>query len=112
MIMKTKISRRTLFKVGLAAASLPALQLPADTAAAAELTPLDPNDPMAKSLGFVNDTTKVDAAANPTHKSTQKCGTCAQFQGKAGDARGGCNIFVGHTVPQGGWCKVWAQKPA
>jgi hypothetical protein len=37
---------------------------------------------------------------------------CAQFQGKAGDARGGCNIFVGHSVPNGGWCKVFAAKPA
>jgi hypothetical protein len=97
-------------KTGLAAAAaLSAVNLPAG---AADLTPLDANDPMAKSLGFVNDTTKVDAGANPTHKLAQKCGTCAQFQGKPGDARGGCNIFVGHTVPEGGWCKVWAQKPA
>ena len=53
---------------------------------------------------------KVDAAANPTYKAGQQCGTCAQFTGKAGATSGGCNIFVGHTVPSTGWCKVWAQK--
>ncbi len=108
-----KLSRRVLVKTGLiAAACFPLASVVAQSSRAADLTPLDPNDPMAKSLGFVADASKVDPAANSTYKAGQKCGTCAQFQGKAGDARGGCNIFVGHTVPQGGWCKVWAQKPA
>ena len=111
--MQDKISRRALVKGGLiAGAMLPMLGLVASNALADGLPALDPNDPTAKALGFVADTTKVDATANPTHKSTQKCGTCAQFQGKAGDATGGCAIFAGHSVPQGGWCKVWAQKPA
>jgi hypothetical protein len=96
----------------IAGAFIPVLGLVANSAPAAALPALDANDPTAKALGFVTDTTKVDATANPTHKPTQKCGTCAQFQGKAGDATGGCNIFVGHSVPQGGWCKVWAAKPA
>jgi hypothetical protein len=112
--MHEKISRRSMVKSGLIAGALmPALGLMAHRAgAAAPLPPLDPADPTAKALGFVTDSSKVDAAANPTHTAAQKCGTCAQFQGKAGDARGGCNIFTGHSVPQGGWCKVWAQKPA
>jgi len=111
--MQTKISRRAFVEAALvAAAGIPAVEVLAGRAAAADLTPLDPGDAMAKSLGFADDSSKVDAAANPTHQPTQRCGTCAQFQGKAGDARGGCNIFVGHSVPQGGWGKVWAQKPA
>jgi hypothetical protein len=106
------ISRRAIVTGGLIVGSLvPVLGLIGTTAAAAELPPLDPNDPTAKALGFVTDSTKVDAGANPTHKPNQKCGTCAQFQGKATDATGGCNIFAGHSVPAGGWCKVWAQKP-
>jgi hypothetical protein len=110
--MDKKFTRRAIVKGGLmAGAMIPALGLVTEGARAADLTPLDPNDPVAKSLGFVNDSTKVDAAANPTHNATQKCGTCAQFGGKAGDARGPCNVFVGHTVPVGGWCKVWAKKP-
>jgi hypothetical protein len=88
---------------------VPALGLLGNTAGA-QGTPLDPNDPIAKSLNFVTDATKVDAAANPTYKAGQHCGTCAQYTGKAGSTTGGCNIFVGHIVPATGWCKVWAQK--
>jgi hypothetical protein len=111
--MDKKFSRRAIVKGGIVAgAFIPALGLlGSTTAGAADLAPLDPADPVAKSLGFVNDTTKVDAAANPTHAATQKCSTCAQFVGKPTDARGGCNVFVGHSVPSGGWCKVWAKKP-
>jgi hypothetical protein len=110
--MQSKISRRTLVKSALIAGALaPAFGFMAE-AASSPLPLLDANDPTAKALGFVTDSTKVDAATNPTHKPTQKCGTCAQFVGKAGDTSGGCNIFTGHSVPQGGWCKVWAQNPA
>jgi hypothetical protein len=56
-------------------------------------------------LGFVTDASKA-----PNAKPNQKCGTCMQFQGKAGDADGGCNIFAGKSVPAGGWCMVWVQK--
>ena len=108
--MQHKISRRAMVKRSLLAGTLmPAFGL-IGNAEAAGMTPLDPNDPQAKALGFVTDASKVSAAAEPTFKPSQKCGTCAQFQGKAGDATSGCNIFVGHTVPSGGWCKVWAQK--
>src|SRR5277367_5001828 len=110
--MQSKISRRALVKGGLVAgAFIPAIGFLADSASAA-LPPLDPKDPTAQALGFVADAKSVDAAANPTYKPTQKCATCAQFQGKAGDASAGCNIFAGKSVPAGGWCKVWAQKPA
>lgn len=110
--MHNKISRRALVKGGLIAGALmPAMGLLGNPAAAADLPALDPADPTAKALGFVNDSSKVDAAANPTHKADQKCATCAQFQGKATDARGGCNIFAGKSVPAGGWCRVWAKKP-
>lgn len=111
--MQSKMTRRSIVKGGLIAGALvPVFGLIGATAGAAALPPLDPNDPTAKALGFVPDASKVNAAANPTYKSTQKCATCAQFQGKAGDASGGCNIFAGHSVPSGGWCKVYAPKPA
>jgi hypothetical protein len=111
--MQRKISRRAIVKGGLVAgAFIPAMGLIANSAAAAGLPPLDPKDPTAQALGFVTDASKVDAAANPTFKPTQKCSTCAQYQGKATDATAGCNIFAGKSVPAGGWCKVWAAKPA
>jgi hypothetical protein len=111
MPMQHKISRRNLVKSGLiAGAFIPAMSLLGESAGAAGLPPLDPKDPTAQALGFVTDAKKVDASANPTYKPNQKCGTCAQWQGKAGDSSGGCNIFAGKSVPVGGWCKVWAQK--
>ena len=110
--MQKTISRRAIVKGGIIAGALaPAFGFFAETAGAAALPALDPTDPTAKALGFVTDSSKVDASANPTHQPTQKCGSCAQFQGKASDATAGCNIFAGHSVPAGGWCKVWAQKP-
>jgi hypothetical protein len=109
--MQRKISRRSLVKGGLiAGALLPTLSLTSGNASAAALPPLDPNDPTAKALGFVNDASKVDTKTYPMFKAGQKCGTCAQFQGKPGDATAACTIFAGKSVPQGGWCQVWAQK--
>ena len=111
--MQRKISRRAVVKGGLiAGAFIPAIGLMANTANAAGLPPLDPKDPTAVALSFVTDATKVNAAANATYKPTQKCSNCAQYQGKAGDATAGGNIFAGKSVPAGGWCKVWAAKPA
>ena len=111
--MNKKLTRRAMVKSGLIASALvPAFGLIGNTAAAAGLPPLDPSDPTASALGFVTDAAKVSASANPTFKPGQKCSTCAQFQGKATDATAGCNIFAGHSVPAGGWCKVWALKPA
>jgi hypothetical protein len=107
--MQTKFSRRAIIKGGLIVGALvPVVGL--GTVEAAALPALDPADPTAKALGFVTDASKVDTAANPTYKPAQKCGTCAQFQGKAGEASAACNIFAGKSVPSGGWCKVWVQK--
>jgi len=110
--MTHEISRRAMVKGGLIAGALaPVLGLLASEARAAALTPLDPSDPQAKALGFSTDSSKVDDTKFATHKPNQKCGTCQQFQGKAGDATAACTIFAGHSVPQGGWCQVWTQKP-
>ena len=110
--MHQKISRRTLIKGGLlAGACVPALGLLANEASAAGMTPLSPTDPTAVALGFATNSAQVDAKKYPTHTAAQKCSTCAQYLGKPGQASGGCNIFAGHTVPAGGWCSAWAQKP-
>jgi High potential iron-sulfur protein len=109
--MQHEFSRRELMKSGLLAGALaPVIALVGNDVRAAELTPLDPNDPLAKSLSFMTDASKVSASANPTFKAGQRCATCAQYQGKPGDATAACTIFAGHTVPAGGWCKVWAQR--
>ena len=107
--MQNKITRRSIVKSGLmASAVVPAFGLICDTAAAAaDLPALDPKDPQAMTLAFINDTTKVDAALNPTHTADQTCANCQQFQGNRTDARGGCVLFPGKSVPAIGWCKVW-----
>jgi hypothetical protein len=104
--MQRKISRRVIVQNGLfASAMLPVMGFMSRLAVAAGLPALDPGDPTAKALGFMTDATKA-----PNAKPNQKCSTCAQFQGKPGDATAGCNIFAGKSVPADGWCMVWVQK--
>jgi hypothetical protein len=108
--MPKTITRRTLVKGGLlASAIVPAWGL-MDNAAAADLPPLDPEEPTAATLGFISDAAKVDTAANPRYTTGQTCGNCEQFLGKPTDARGGCVLFAGKSVPAAGWCKVWRMR--
>jgi High potential iron-sulfur protein len=108
--MSRTIVRRDFLKCALASAVvIPALRGP--DARATGPTPLDPTDSTAQSLGFVPDASKVDASANPSFKSGQHCGVCVQYQGKQSDARAGCSIYPGHSVPSGGWCGAFAQRP-
>lgn len=92
-------------------AALSVASLLSTAKAAAPLVPLDPNDPQAKALGYVVDTNKVDAKANPAHKPDQKCVRCIHFVGGPADKTGGCKLFQGKSVAAGGWCKVYALKP-
>jgi len=104
-----KLSRRQLLQgalVGIAA--VPAASLLAHSASAEALSE---SDATAKSLGYVTDAKKVNAAANPNYKAGQHCANCMQFTGKAGAASGPCNIFPGKDVAAAGWCKVWVLKP-
>ena len=73
-----KFPRRTLLKgalLGVAAVPVSALLGRAETAAGGRV---DPNEPQAKSLGYVEDATKVDAKANPNFKAGQNCANCLQ----------------------------------
>lgn len=104
-----KLSRRRLLQgalVGIAA--VPAASLLAGSASAEMLSE---SDATAKSLGYVADAQKVNAAANPNYKPGQHCANCMQYTGKAGAAAGPCNIFPGKDVAAAGWCKVWVLKP-
>jgi hypothetical protein len=94
------LSRRGLLRQAIAAAALiPGFVLTRQVRGAAA-TALNPADPMAKALAYVEASPKPD----------QKCANCAQYQGKAGDSSAGCNIFAGKTVTAAGWCSVWAKK--
>ena len=71
---------------------------------------LDEADPLAKSLGYVADATRVDSARFPARVAGSQCANCAVFQGSAGSARGGCPIFAGKSVAATGWCSAWTKK--
>jgi hypothetical protein len=106
-----ELSRRKVLTAALLGAAAPAGLFLGTAMAATPLVPIDANDAQAKALGYVADSSKVDAKANPNHKPDQKCSRCLQFQGTPADKQAGCNIFPGKAVSAGGWCKVWTLKP-
>jgi hypothetical protein len=69
-------------------------------------------DPQATALGYHTDATKTDKTKYPKYAADQKCGSCALFQGKAGDKAGPCPLFAGKQVSAGGWCSAYAKKAA
>ena len=79
--------------------------------AAAALQKVDPKDPIAISLGYNDDTTKVDKAKYPKHEVTQKCSGC-QFYASAQEVGkiAPCAIFAGKGVAAEGWCSGYAKK--
>jgi hypothetical protein len=107
-----KFPRRTLLKGALlGVATVPVSALLSRTATAASGR-VDPNEPQAKSLGYVEDATKVDAKANPNFKPGQNCANCLQApKAKPGDKEVACNIFAGRPVAANGWCKVYVKRP-
>ncbi len=95
-----------------AAGAKPAAGAAAPAAAAGALPVLSPTDPAAKALGYIEDTTKVDKKANPTHKVEQRCNNCLQWSDKNRKApMSKCNLFPGKLVKSPGWCKVWVKAP-
>jgi len=106
-----KIHRRDVLKgalIGVAAVPVTALLGRAEAATGR----VDPNEPQAKSLGYIEDATKVDAKANPNFKPGQICANCLQVpKGKEGGDWIPCNIFAGRPVAAKGWCKVFVKRP-
>ena len=67
-------------------------------------------DPVARSLLYVPDTTKVPAG-NPLaarHEPTQRCAHGIQVRGKAGETWRPCPTVPARLVNANGWCSVWA----
>jgi hypothetical protein len=110
------MNRRNFFKYGIAGlASLFAAPLLSrkGSAFADGKAPLSPTDPVAQSLGYNPDNTKVDVK-KWTKKAgadgkTQKCGTCMFFSAVDGKS-GNCQIFPNNSVMTNGWCNTWTKK--
>lgn len=71
---------------------------------------LSPEEPLAKSLGYVNNGSHVDRAKFPTYKPGDACDKCRFYQGKPGEAWGPCQIFAGKSVNAHGWCASFMVK--
>lgn len=72
------------------------------------------DDPLAKSLGYRADATKVDIEKFPKRKGPdgekQTCKNCQFYIAKADSNWGACQIIRGGDVKATGWCNTWAQK--
>lgn len=99
-------------KASTAASSSASPAAPADPAssASAELPMLDATDPAAQALGYVSVSARADDQKYPTHSDDQRCGNCALFAGKPGDATGPCPLFQGHRVARSGWCSAYVRQ--
>ena len=101
-------SRRSFLASAAVAASAALVGLRPHTARAAggNLPNLSESDPLAKSLGYQSNASKVDQSKFPTYKAGERCGVCRFFQGTPGEASGtgGCQIFAGYSVNAQGWC--------
>ena len=109
--MSDPISRRDALKnLALMAGVLVTSQVGTRAQAADAAPHVTPTDPMAVSLSYFEDGSKVDVKKFPTYAAGQRCGTCLQFKGQAGDAFGPCTLFPGKVVSTNGWCKVYVKK--
>jgi len=71
---------------------------------------VDPKDPQAVALGYVEDSARADEKKYPKHQGEQHCGTCALGKFKGSDAWGECPLFAGRQVSAKGWCSAWVKK--
>jgi len=87
-----------------------ALSLAVIRTASAQATKLEESDPIAVSLGYRSDASKVDAKKFPAFAAGRNCANCQLYQGKAGEAWGACGAVGGKLVNAKGWCVAWAKK--
>jgi hypothetical protein len=77
----------------------------------AKVQKIDPKDPQAVSLGYTDDTTKVDPKKYPKHDKSQMCSNCQFYQTAQQEGNiAPCTIFGGKGVAAKGWCSAWAKK--
>ena len=105
--MTSRTRRIFLLQLAAGTSALAARDALAQKGAAAKV---DPKDPQAVALGYVDDTTQADSKRFPQHSNEQKCNGCQMYSGQASDKLGPCSIFGGKDVASGGWCSAWTKK--
>ncbi|MFW2357171.1 MAG: high-potential iron-sulfur protein [Hydrogenophaga sp.] len=78
--------------------------------AQAQAALVNEKDAQAAALGYVADSTKVDAKKFPKHAAAQMCSNCQVYAGKPADPAGPCAIFPGKLVAGKGWCSAYVKK--
>ena len=68
---------------------------------------VDENDATAQQMGYKHDASQ---ATDPKREAEQFCENCQLFQGKQGEAWGGCPLFKDQVVNAKGWCTAWVPK--
>lgn len=78
--------------------------------ATAQPAKLEESDPMAGSLGYKHDASKVDSKKFTSYAAGHNCANCQLYQGKAADAWAACAAVGGKLVNGKGWCAAWLKK--
>jgi hypothetical protein len=105
----TATTRRSLVQALSLAAAAAAL-LPPRRSQAAELPHLDPKDPAATAVGYVENASQVDPKKYPAYIKGSTCDNCLLLQGTAGSHYRPCSLFPGKAVSVGGWCSGWTAE--
>jgi hypothetical protein len=102
------VNRRSVVK-NLALAAGAAALLPA-TLRANELPHLDPKDPAAVALGYVENAAQADVKKYPAYQKGSSCENCSQLQGTPGALYRPCELFPAKAVAAAGWCSGWSPE--
>jgi len=103
---RTLISRRRLLRgVAFGATVAPLALLRLSAAFGADGPLLNPADPAAKAVRYVEDARYAKGAS-----AGSSCANCALYLGATESAQGTCQIFPGKQVKAAGWCASWAPQ--
>ncbi|MDY7539930.1 high-potential iron-sulfur protein [Undibacterium sp. RTI2.1] len=78
--------------------------------ASAQVVMVNETDPLPSSMGYKENSNKVDGTKYPKHATSQQCSNCTLYQGKTENITGGCALFSGKQVTSVGWCNAWSKK--
>lgn len=98
---------QSVFSTAQAEQKRPARPGAAGAAAGGGLALVDPNEPTAKAVKYVEDHTKAPEAKG-NHCAT--CGFYAKKESKNGKEAGSCTIFQGKLVYANAYCSSWNKK--
>lgn len=71
---------------------------------------LNPADPAAVAVGYVEKASATDAKRFPAYKPGQNCANCTLIMSQYSPYRP-CKLFPGKLVNANGWCSAWVKNP-